>query len=393
MNKNISCLVIGLLVFALSACGRGGGNEEAEGGHAEHGEEGAHEEAGAPGSGGVELSREQIIAAGIKLERVKVEAATGFVRGTGEIHADPDRTVQLASSVAGRVTMARGAIGEHVRAGQALATVVGVEQPAVSAELKSAEARLALAEEDLKRERSLFERGLAPKRDFLAAEASARSARAELEGARLRAGAMASTISTPISGQIAERNVTIGQVVDAGTPLYVIVSPENLQAIVDLYDRDLARVRVGAEATLYSQGMAEMSVTGRVAAIGPVIDETTRTGKVRVELKDRDGRLRPGTFVSASIRVEGSAGRDSAEVMLLPAESVCRLGDRRVVFVAAEDTHGYLFEPRDVETGFRNGDLVEIRSGVTSEDLIATEGAFSVLSALRSGELGEGHAD
>ena len=218
---------------------------------------------------------------------------------------------------------------------------------------------------------------------------------------------MASSIATPISGQIAERNVTVGQVVEAGAPLYLVVSPENLQAIVDVYDRDLAHVRVGAEATLFSQGMSGMSVTGRVAAIGPVIDETTRTGKVRVTLKDGGALLpgapvRPGTFVSASIRVdqtrmESSNRRDSqarlsSEVMLLPANAVCRLGDRRVVFVAADDEHGYRFEPHDVETGFRNGDLIEIKSGVSKDDLIAIEGAFSVLSALRSGELGEGHA-
>lgn len=355
-------------------------------------------------AGGVELSRDQIVAAGIKLGRATIEAATGFVRGTGEIQSDPDRTVQLASSVAGRVAMARGAIGDDVRAGQALATVVGIEQAAVTAELKSAEARVALADEDLKRERSLFDRGLSPRRDLLAAEADARTARAELEGARLRAGALASTISTPISGQIAQRNVTVGQVVEAGTPLYVVVSPENLQAMVDLYDRDLTHVRVGAEATLFSQGMEAISVTGRVAAIGPVIDETTRTGKVRVVLNDSGSKLRPGTFISASIRVEGAVRGDSHArtgigsnaspegVMLVPADAVCRLGDRRVVFVAKDDEHGYRFEAHDVETGFRNGDLVEIRRGIDKDDLVALEGAFSVLSALRSGELGEGHA-
>lgn len=386
--------VVALLALVVAACGRGGGEagghaEEThagEGGHAEHG----GEEAGADGS--VELSREQVIAAGIQIGRLNPSEAGAYVTATGEIQADPDRTVTLGSSVAGRVTMARGAVGDRVRVGQALATIEAVERPAASAEIRSAEARAALARENVTREMSLFERGLAPRRDLLEAESELRQAEAELEAARLRSSALASTVATPIAGVIAERRVGIGQVVSPGDALFVVVAPEKLQAEINVYEHDVPRIRVGAAVTITASSIADREFRGRVAGVSPVIDEVTRAAKIRAVLDNPDELLRPGLFVTAAIAADGSPC-DSTRVLLIPERAVCRLGDRRVVFTAVmEDDGGVRFTPRDVTVGFRAADRIAVLEGLTPENLVVLEGAFSVLSALRKGELGEGHA-
>lgn len=371
------------VLAAVAACGR-------DGGPVERGEE--DQKAGHTGGDReVVLTAEQVASAGIVVAPAEVMSVSGFVRATGEIQADPDRVVHLGSTVSGRVTMARGQVGERVRPGQVLATVIAAEAATASAEITAAEARLDLAREDVLRERSLVERGISPRRDLLAAEAELRQAEAAAEASRSRAGALSSRLVAPIAGVIAERRVNVGQAVEPGEVLYTIVDPENLVAVLDVYDRDMAAVEEGAAVTITTEAMADRIFHGRVRGISPVVDETTRTAKIRVGIDDADRRLRPGIFVTAVIEAPRAGGAGDTGIVV-PANAVFRLGDRHVVFVAEDEGEsGVRFSTREVEEGVRLDGEVEIRRGLAPGDRIAGRGGFSILSALRAGELGEGH--
>jgi cobalt-zinc-cadmium efflux system membrane fusion protein len=115
---------------------------------------------------------------------------------------------------------------------------------------------------------------------------------------------------------------------------------------------------------------------GHVAYVAPVVDEATRTAKVRVELDNREGKLHIGQLISA--RLVGSPERASPPVLAIPRSAVQRLDGRPLVFVKS----GHGFERQFVELGVFGGELVEIRRGLKLGQELAADGGFLLKSEL-----------
>ena len=172
---------------------------------------------------------------------------------------------------------------------------------------------------------------------------------------------------SPATGYVISKRAMQGLHVTEGESLYQIADLRTVWIEADVYERELAAVRVGATAGVTLDAYPGTRFSGRVANIYPYVDERTRTMKVRFELPNPDGRLKPGMYANVELAVSAGSG------LTVPANAVLDSGAEQVVFVSLGD--GY-FEPRQVQVGQRLGDVVEILDGLDDAERVATAATF-----------------
>ena len=182
------------------------------------------------------------------------------------------------------------------------------------------------------------------------------------------------TLRSPISGVVTAKTVVEGARVAPGEALLEVTDLGHLWAQADLYEAELSRVKVGAAAVLTLAGGEAGTVRGRVAFVDPVLDPKTRTARVRIEVPNPKGALKPEMFGEAVLQAGARKG------LLVPLDAVLDSGTRKVAFVALGDGK---FEPREVETGPASGDRVEVRKGLAEGEQVVTGAAFLVDSESR----------
>jgi len=175
------------------------------------------------------------------------------------------------------------------------------------------------------------------------------------------------TFRSPASGVVVEKTAIQGLHVAAGQTLYKIADLSVVWVEADVYESELPLVRPGARAVVTFEAYPGERFTGRVVYVYPYVDEKTRTNKVRFELRNPGGRLKPGLFATVEITAPG------AVAVAVPADAVLDSGTEQIVFVAKGD--GY-FEPRPVKVGRRAGDQVQIVAGLEEGEQVAAGAAF-----------------
>ncbi|WP_229503798.1 efflux RND transporter periplasmic adaptor subunit [Massilia putida] len=178
------------------------------------------------------------------------------------------------------------------------------------------------------------------------------------------------TITAPVSGVVAELAVREGMTIMSGAPLYRINGLSTVWVNAEIPEAAAAQVRPGSAVEARAAAWPGMTFQGKVGAILPEIDPTTRTLKARIELANPQGRLVPGMFATVSLT---PAARKA--VLLVPSEAVIQTGTRSVVFVASENGK---FAPVEVETGSEANGQTEIRSGLSSGQKVVASGQFLV---------------
>jgi RND family efflux transporter MFP subunit len=174
------------------------------------------------------------------------------------------------------------------------------------------------------------------------------------------------TLYSPAGGYVTARNAFPSQRVTPETELYAVTDLGHVWVMADVFEADAPQIRLGQAATVQLPGTNRI-LPAKVSYLQPQIDPATRTLKVRLELANPDLRLKPDMFVDVSMQIGG--GRR----LTVPAEAVLDSGTAKTVFL--DRGNGY-FEPRQVETGQRIGDRVEIARGLRAADRIVISAAF-----------------
>ena len=295
-----------------------------------------------------------------------------------------------------------------------------------------AKARLDEAEATLRRTQKLIELGAGAGKDLVAAEAAYKTAkaeyeyqsnisinrevqqaRAEVETARVEVSHLRNSLRAlgahipeeergnvrhdtstivlraPVSGSITERLVNAGAGVEAGNPLFTVSNIATLWVIANVPESQVGLLRAGTPAEIRSAALGSDVMAGRVTYIDPILNEETRTARVRIETANPSERLKVGMFVEVGFETGAGEGAASDE-MVIPEEAVQRIGERAVVFVPKEDEPGH-FEARDIEVvgvvdGYRR-----VLSGLAPGDRVVTKGSFTLKTQLLKGEMG-GHS-
>jgi len=188
------------------------------------------------------------------------------------------------------------------------------------------------------------------------------------------------TIRSPVSGVVVHKNAQEGEYVKTGTRIYTIADLSHVWVKLDAYESDLAWIRLGQQVDFHAEAYPSESFKGTVAFIDPVLNSRTRTAKVRVNLENRDGRLKPEMFVHAILQAEvGPVGKRGAP-LVIPASAPLLTGKRAVVYVQTEPG---LYEGREVVLGPRAGDYYVVVEGLEEGERVVTRGNFKIDSALQ----------
>jgi Cu(I)/Ag(I) efflux system membrane fusion protein len=170
-----------------------------------------------------------------------------------------------------------------------------------------------------------------------------------------------------ISGYVVQKMAFHGMRVTPADTLFDIADLSQLWVLADVYESDLPSVRIGMVGTLSVPYLPGKTWSGPVTNIAPMVEEKTRTIKVRIEVANRGEDLKPDMF--ADVLLESDLGSG----LVVPDSAVIDTGDRRIVFV---DREGGRLEPREVQLGVKLGDRVQVLSGLAEGDLIVTSANF-----------------
>ena len=178
------------------------------------------------------------------------------------------------------------------------------------------------------------------------------------------------TLRAPAGGFVLEKNVLAGQKIMGGEPLYKVADLSTVWLEGEVFEQDLASVRVGQTVHTTLEALPGTQWTGRIAYIYPTLNPETRTVKIRVVVPNRDLKLKPGMY--ATIRVAGTA---RANVLTVPRAAVLSTGERSIVFV--REANGQL-TPREVALGASSDDRIEVLRGLAAGETVVASATFLV---------------
>jgi Cu(I)/Ag(I) efflux system membrane fusion protein len=181
-------------------------------------------------------------------------------------------------------------------------------------------------------------------------------------------------VRAPAAGVVARFNAVLGSRADPETPLYELVDLSSVWVVASVHDRDLSAIRVGMIARFTTPAPGAAPLRARVELIEPLLEETTRTTRVRLAVPNRDGQLRPGQFGEVELELPASPG------LFLPQDAVIRTGEHEYVYVA---TSAERFEPRGVRTGVTRDGRVQVLAGVSRGERVVSRGSFMLDSESR----------
>jgi cobalt-zinc-cadmium efflux system membrane fusion protein len=183
-------------------------------------------------------------------------------------------------------------------------------------------------------------------------------------------------VRSPIAGTVVERYVAPGQFVEGQLVAFKVANLDHLWIELDVFERNLSRVAVGDKAELRPLSAGADTLQGRVAKVGSRIDQETHSAKVRIEVENRDRRLRVGQAVKATIHCSGGK---LAPRPLIPTRAITFVDGEPRVFVAVGP---HAVRVSRVRLGANDGDETEIMDGVGETDEVVTDGAFALKSEL-----------
>lgn len=174
------------------------------------------------------------------------------------------------------------------------------------------------------------------------------------------------TVTAPISGKVADREVTLGQSFeDAGGKLMTIVNDSRVFATANIYEKDLDKVRQGQRVSLKVASVPDRTFTGRIAVIGSAVSGETRVVSVKAEINNPGGVLKPGMFAELEVLTD----QTSSPIVAIPASAVVEANGKKLVYVQS----GNVYQGVEVSLGQTSGDMVEVKTGLFEEDIIVTQ--------------------
>jgi cobalt-zinc-cadmium efflux system membrane fusion protein len=361
--KRSSVLEIGLclgLVVLAAGCGRGTASVSAQdtdtGPHA-----GPVEQDMDPNNVKVDdPSKFPTVAAGVYL-------AASELKATGVVSPDVSRQVPVPSLASGRIVEINARLGDEVQKGQILFKVRSSDIAGAFSDYRKAVKNEELAKVQLQRAQLLFDNGAIAKSMLEIAQNAEENAKVDLETTQEHLRLLGSDpdhptgiveVPAPVAGVITDQQISIASGVQALTPPnpFTISDVSHVWIVCDVYENDLAQVRLGEYADIRLNAYPDRLLRGRISNIGQIMDPNLRTAKVRLEVEN-PGLMRFGMFVTATFH-----GDNKEQHASVPATGVLHLHDRDWVYVPED---GGKFRRIEVHGGsMLPGNQQEILSGL-----------------------------
>lgn len=181
-------------------------------------------------------------------------------------------------------------------------------------------------------------------------------------------------VRSPFAGYVLEKSMLPGQYITPDQTLFTIADLSTIWLIVEVYEQDIAQIKIGQAVTLQTSAFPKDQFEGKISFIYPALSEKTRTLRVRIEIPNPEMELRPGMY--AEVQVSNGAN----QILAVPSEAVVNAGEIQYAFVVHEGKH---FEPRLLKIGQTSDDWIEILSGLSDGEEVVTSANFLIDSESR----------
>ena len=325
------------------------------------------------------LKKESLELINLKTEEVSFKSIPLQFSCSGIVGFNEKRLVHITSRVSGWVEKVYKFGGDKVKASDSLVSIY-------SPEFLSAQGEFIQAEERLKS---------IPKTDsieYRTASALYQSAKAKLlllGATETETNLLEDThqpaprliIKSPLNGTVVESNVITGNTIEKGANLFRLSDLSSLWITANVYEKDISKVQRGQRVQIKVSSFPNKTFSGTVEAINDILDETTRTFKVRIAVDNSSGELKPEMFCECIFKAQ-----IGTKILAIPLAAVQSIEGEKIVFVPKSQDS---FEKRTVKTGQEIGEYVEILEGLKPGEEIVTDGSFVLKSELLKAEFGE----
>jgi cobalt-zinc-cadmium efflux system membrane fusion protein len=353
---------------------------------------------------------------GLEKQQADARSVIEVLQVTGSVGPNETRMAHIRPLTQGRILEVSVTLGDKVRAGQTLAIYDNIELGELLGQYSVGQAALAKAAADaeaaqksLERARNLVAMGAVAQAEverraaeFAGATAAINTQRAELarveekmhrygltdedireamQTGREHREVSRTAVRAPLGGVITKYDLAQGEVVGTDRELFTISDLSTVWVQADVYEKDIAAVRKNLTVKVTVDAYPGEVFEGRVTYISDLLDPKTRTAKVRCEVANPSGRLKVDMF--ATISIPTPRGRTAT---MVPSAAVQQIDDQAVVFIVRSDKE---FERRNVTVGVRDGEWVEIVTGLKPKETVVTTGSFDLKSLLLRGQIGE----
>lgn len=333
----------------------------------------------------------------LKVEPVALRPVPEVVTAPGEVALDLKQVAKITSRIEGQVEQIHVQLGDRVKKGQRLVAIRSLQFDQLIEEYLVGKAQADVAENTLQRTEKLRADDIVPERRliedrgrYLETKARYQHIREKLLNMGLSTAELTElerggheeshryTLTSPIAGTVVAQNAVRGQGVAPGTELFEVVDTSRVWVFANLPIEQARKFKEGDQGTITAKG--SQPIIAPLTYLAPVADETTRTIRVRFQVGNPRGLLKPREYVDVTLTLPGSPS------LTVPMTALTAVDNQRGVFVQRDK--GYTFIA--VETGREGGGMVEIRKGVTEKDHVVTEGVFDLKTVLLKEHIGSG---
>ena len=345
----------------------------------------------------VDLTPGQVSAIKLRLGHIEKRNLTNVIKANGYLDVPPQNNAVISPMITGYVRKINFLVGDNVKKGQTMAELESMDYIDMQQQYIELNARIAFLKEEYDRQKLLREQDAVSKKKYLMAEVDHKIAISTLDGLisklnllgvnfnKLNEGKIEPRIllKAPISGSVKKLNTVIGKHVDPSEEIFEIVNPEHLHLELNVYEKDVIKVKKGQKVLYKIPNLKEHIFEGKVFLVGKDLSEDKRSINVHVHIDEDEAQFTVGMYVNASIVIE------DAPSYTLPVTAVVVDGTKEYIFKRSEiSTERIVFSKFPVITGLESDGLIELTSmdDLTLADDIVIDGAFYLLNAFTEGE-------
>jgi len=286
--------------------------------------------------------------------------------------------VTISAELKGKIVKIAFAPGSKVKAGDLL---VQQDISTETAQLRSAEASMKLAQLNLDRAEKLLPEKVITRSDYDSEEAQYKQAAAQV--AQIRADIDKKTIRAPFAGRLGIRMINLGQNLNEGDPIVSLQTMDPIYVNFQLPQQELSKIQQGFKVKLTNDALPEAGIEGTITAVNPQVDSQTRNVRVQATVANTDERLHPGMFANVAVVLP-----KPQQVLTIPATAVLYAPYSDSVFIVVDQKggdqkkSGKVVKQQFVRLGEKRGDFITVNSGLKAGDTVVSTGVFK----LRNGQ-------
>ncbi len=320
----------------------------------------------------------------IRMDTIHQQTLAEQLTAVGEVSFAEDNVVRIYPVVSGTVEKIFVSLGDYVQKGQLLATMLSMDMSQIQRDYNIAKSNFSVEEKNLARAQELFSAGMMSEKEFANAKKDYNNALSELNERtqilKLYGGSSSDldaiyNVSAPRSGYIVERSITEGTQIrnDNNTIIFTISDLKTVWVWANIHESDLSKVAEGDEVQVRTIAYPDKFFRGNVKKIGTMLDPDSRVIRVRTELNNNEGLLKPEMFASIIV-----TSQHRTSIMAVPQTSVVLENNR--YYVMREMGKGQ-FEKVVITIGRAYGNYYEVLGGLNNSDRVVSEGSLFVLTA------------